>query len=153
MSAANRQESVKISYRGVEAWVTIEDSDALPESYVTVALWHRPRTDGESVPAFTADVRAPDGIDFDQKANRAGDATNAPAHDTEEVTSMPDKRNAVSTISPRASVTWAVWRPTFLGSSLGYLAIRGVVVLRHVTLAEARKRYPDIRIERMPSLG
>ena len=94
-----------------------------------------------------------DSVGFSQKANRAGDATNAPAHDTEEVTSMPDNRNSVSTISPRASVTWAIWRPTFRGSSFGYLAIRGVVVLRHVKLAEARKRYSDIRIERMPSLG
>lgn len=56
-------------------------------------------------------------------------------------------------ISPHAAVTWAIWRPTFRGSTLGYLCIRGVVVLRHVTFAEARERYHDIRIERMPSLG
>ena len=31
-------------------------------------------------------------VGFGQKANRPGDATNAPGHDTEEVTSMPDKR-------------------------------------------------------------
>lgn len=54
---------------------------------------------------------------------------------------------------PQAAMTWAIWRPTFRGASLGYLAIRGVVVLRHVTFAEACERYPDILIERMPSLG
>lgn len=43
----------------------------------------------------------------------------------------------VSTISPHAAVTWAIWRPTFRGATLGYLAIRGVVVLRHVRLREA----------------
>ena len=56
-------------------------------------------------------------------------------------------------ISPHATVTWAIWRPTFRGSTLGYLSIRGVVVLRHVTFDEAREQYHDIRIERMPSLG
>lgn len=57
------------------------------------------------------------------------------------------------TISPYAVTTWAIWRPTFRGSTLGYLSIRGVVVLRHVNFAEASARYPDIRIERMPAWG
>ena len=58
----------------------------------------------------------------------------------------------VGGISYNAPRTWAVWRPTFRGATLGYLSVRGVVVLRHVTLDEARERHPDIRIERMPSL-
>lgn len=31
-------------------------------------------------------------VEFGPEGNRPGDATNAPGHDTEEVTSMPDKR-------------------------------------------------------------
>lgn len=65
---------------------------------------------------------------------------------------MSDRRGR-STISPDAPKTWAIWRATFRGSSLGYLSIRGVVVLRHVSFAEACATYPDIRIERMASLG
>lgn len=33
-------------------------------------------------------------VESDREANRPGDATNAPGHDTEEVTSMPDQPNA-----------------------------------------------------------
>ena len=40
------------------------------------------------------------GVDFAQKAKRAGDATNAPAHDTEEVTSMPDKTTSDDSHDP-----------------------------------------------------
>ena len=76
--------------------------------------------------------------------------TPKPAHSGD---AAANRGYGAATISPHATVTWAIWRPTFRGSTLGYLAIRGVVVLRHVALAEARERYSDIRIERMPSLG
>jgi hypothetical protein len=43
-------------------------------------------------------------VEFGQEANRPGDATNAPGHDTEEVTSMPDKRNTVKVCDPQGVV-------------------------------------------------
>ena len=103
-------------------------------------------------PPDAACVRDVTGVDSGYRGKEAPRSVNYRGRDTEEVTSMPDKRNA-STISPHAVTTWAIWRPTFQGATLGYLAIRGVVVLRHVTFAEACDRYSDIRIERMPSLG
>lgn len=56
---------------------------------------HRRRIESEmaiDARTFGADAYTPSGVvEFGQEANRPGDATNAPGHDTEEVTSMPDQ--------------------------------------------------------------
>ena len=57
-------------------------------------------------------------VELRQEANRPGDATNAPGHDTGEVTPMPDKSTASDTATYTFRVEGVEYQRTFLPTAL-----------------------------------
>jgi hypothetical protein len=77
------------------------------------------RTDSTRGPNVAL-LRGSEGVSLRQEANRPGDATNAPGHDTEAGTSMPDKTTARPWEGLPAGSWWAVTPRQLTGTPYVY---------------------------------
>lgn len=104
------------------------------------------------------------GVNSGQEAKRPGDATNVPGRDTEEVTSMPDKRTAHVRRSPLQEMlaaqterdqkqTWCDYCDTFATHKVTWTVYGGGLKTKRVCEAHAARvrGQRGVQIETLPS--